>query len=152
MISIQLTGEREARGFFSKLPGRINVTKKEIELDIAKEVVARTRTNILQRFRQRDRRMLESVRLHKFGIHWGAIAGGATAPFFPVQEFGKDIVGWRFVPDPTGRAGKYGEGFAVKGGMIRIKGKRPFTDAIAHARANAVKTAGVRLRRVGGRT
>lgn len=151
MISIQMTGEREARGFFSKLPGKINVAKREIELDIAKEVAAGTRANISQRFKQKDGRMLESVRLHKFGLHWGVIAGGATAPYFPVQEFGKDIMGWSFIPDPTGRSGKYGEGHSVKGGMIRIKGRRPMTDAIVLARKNAVNTARKRLRRIGGK-
>ena len=148
MISIQLTGDRETRGFFSKLPGRMRVAAKEIEFDIAKDVQKGTRFRISQKFRQKSGRMYESVRVHKFGHHWGVMAGGTTAPYFAIQEWGKDIVGWQFHPSDFG---KHGEGTSRRGGMIRIRGKKPFTEAIASARARSPTIAIKRLARIGGR-
>ena len=146
MISIQLTGDRETRGFFSRLPREIKMASKEIEFDIAKDVQKGTRFRISKRFRQKSGRMYESVRVHKFGNHWGVMAGGATAPYFPVQEYGKEIVGWHFVPSDFG---KHGEGTSRKGGIIRVPGRKPFTDAIISARMRSDKIAERRLRRIG---
>lgn len=148
MISITLLGERETRGFYSTLPGKLKLASTEIELDIARDVQKGTRQRIASRFRQRSGRMWESVRVHKFGRHWGVAAGGVTAPYFPVQEYGKDIVGWHFVP---GGLGKHGEGTSRPGGMIRIRGRKPFSDAIASARARSKAIGERRLRRVGVR-
>lgn len=148
MIDIKLEGIRETIGMFNKVKGHLPVVTRQIELDISKDVQRGTRFRITKRFKRRTGRMWQSVLVTKFGKHWGVKAGGWTAPYFAVQEYGGVMPGYKFVWKRG--TGKHDEGFMIPFPMTSIRrGKFPFTDAVVSARRRANIIAERRLKKLG---
>lgn len=149
MITMKLSGDKEALGFFSKLPERLRVAKNDIELDIAKDAAKQARFQVSRRFKQRSGRMRESIKIEKFGNHWGVKAGGDEAPYFRIQEEGFIVRGWHFEPWPG--HGRHSEGLSWPGGMIRIPARHPFLNAVMSTSRRSSQIAERRLKQIGVR-
>ena len=125
---IRVKGVKET----SKALGLLSASIPRMSLPLAKDVVRGAKfriTNRLGSHRSRGgmKKSLEIVKRAK-GKHY-VFAGGTTAPYFGLQEFGGHIIGKRFVWR-RGK-GRHGEGYMIPAPMTSIRrGHFPLTDAV----------------------
>ncbi len=142
-VTFKITGANETVRYLKGIESKFPYATNEIGRNIATDVARGTRMRIINMVRRtkgigRTGNLLNSVKTNKVGNHWNTSVGGSLAPYARVQEFGKTISGYHFVPN---RRGRHAEGVSAPGGSIRVPAHYFFTNSVETTRSRAKKIA-----------
>jgi hypothetical protein len=150
-LKLEVIGDKRILTRFRGIRKRYKKTSERASHDLSRDIQRGTRHRITRRLKgdvsryskPRTGNLWKSVKTIRRGRYWTCQMGGPEAKYATIQEYGKTISGWHFIPKYG-----YGRGFSVPGGNISIPGHYMMTDAIKSTRRRAKNIVRRRFKRL----